>query len=136
MFRALILKFKYKTPGREDADDDIEFKTKEEYRASDKNLAKMGSKKKDDAKDEENSDTALAKRILEGLGGADNIDAVTNCATRLRVDVKDTALVKDDKYFKSIGTHGAQTKGKNVQVIVGLTVNSVREEFESVLGFE
>ena len=77
--------------------------------------------------------TLLAAMILEGLGKADNIVDVTNCATRLRVNVKDAALVKDDGYFKGIGTHGISKNGKAMQVIVGLSVPSVREKFEMIL---
>ncbi|MEG1462256.1 MAG: alpha-glucoside-specific phosphotransferase enzyme IIB component, partial [Anaerorhabdus sp.] len=55
------------------------------------------------------------------------------CATRLRVNVIDETLVKDDKYFKTIGTHGLKATKRNIQVIVGLSVPKVREEFESLL---
>ena len=40
--------------------------------------------------------------ILEALGGKDNSVDVTNCATRLRVNVKDETLVQSDSYFKNI----------------------------------
>lgn len=115
VFRFLILKFNFKTPGREDDDEEIKFNTKAEYRE------KQASK------------TSLPNAILEALGGKENIQDVTNCATRLRVNVLDETLVQKDTYFKEIGTHGAVVKGKNVQVIVGLTVASVREDFEALL---
>ena len=76
---------------------------------------------------------SLAAAILEGLGGKDNIVDVTNCATRLRVNVKDEKLVQSDSYFKSIGTHGLKATKTNIQVIVGLKVPSVREDFEALL---
>lgn len=72
-------------------------------------------------------------RILEGLGGKDNITELTNCATRLRVNVKDINLVQPDTYFKSIGAHGAMVKGKSVQVIVGLSVPKVRAQVEELM---
>ena len=78
----------------------------------------------------------LAAKVLEGLGGADNIVDLTNCATRLRVNVKDINLVKPDTYFKSIGAHGAMVKGKSVQVIIGLSVPKVRANVEALLGME
>ena len=37
-----------------------------------------------------------AKAVVEGLGGKDNINTVENCFTRLRVNVKDVALVRDE----------------------------------------
>ena len=65
--------------------------------------------------------------------GLRNIVDVTNCATRLRVNVKDESLCKDDPYFKSIGTHGCSANGKSYQVIVGLKVAKVRDDFEVLL---
>lgn len=118
VFKFLIQKFDFKTPGRED-DDEIKFGSKEEFRE------KKGSKQ--DQKIE------FAQLILEGLGGKDNIEDVTNCATRLRVNVKDETLCKDDPYFKSIGAHGCSVNGKSFQVIIGLKVAGIRDDFESLL---
>ena len=75
----------------------------------------------------------LAADVLEGVGGKDNIVDVTNCITRLRLTVKDEGLVKTDAYFKGLGTNGVKISGKNVQVIIGLKVQSVRDEFEKLL---
>lgn len=120
VFRFLIVKFDFKTPGREDTDE-TKFYSKAEFRAKQAGGGEMDKK------------TLLAAMILEGLGGADNIVDVTNCATRLRLNVKDPALVKDDGYFKGIGTHGISKNGKAMQVIVGMSVASVREKFETIL---
>lgn len=128
VFRFLILKFNFQTPGREADADDIKFYSKQEYR--DKQAADKAGKGAAGGKDE------LAARVLEGLGGADNIVDLTNCATRLRVNVKDINLVKPDTYFKSIGAHGAMVKGKSVQVIIGLSVPKVRANVEALLGME
>ena len=67
------------------------------------------------------------------MGGKDNIIDVTNCATRLRVSVKNAALVKETEYFKQNGAHGLVKNGNALQVIVGLSVPTVREEFEKLL---
>jgi PTS system arbutin-like IIC component len=74
-----------------------------------------------------------AKAFLEALGGKDNIQDVTNCATRLRITVKDPALVQDSKVFVASGAHGLVNKGKAIQVIVGLSVPQVRQRFEELL---
>ena len=116
VFTFLITKFNFKTPGREDDEEEVKFHTKAEYRE------KQATGK-----------VSLANQILEALGGKDNIVDVTNCATRLRVNVKDGSLVKSDTYFKSIGTHGIKQTKTNVQVIIGLKVASVREDFEALL---
>lgn len=122
VFRFLILKFDFKTPGRED-EAEIEFGSKEKFRNK---QAEKGGKAGDPKLE-------LCELILEGLGGKDNIVDVTNCATRLRVNVKDETLCKDDPYFKAIGTHGCSINGKAYQVIIGLKVPSIREVFETLL---
>ena len=58
---------------------------------------------------------------------------VTNCATRLRVNVKDAVKVRPEADFKRIGAHGLSVNGTAIQVIVGLKVPKVREEFEQCL---
>lgn len=120
VFRFLILKFNFKTPGREDIEE-TKFYSKAEFRARKDGGVEMDKK------------TMLAALIMEGLGGADNIVDVTNCATRLRLNVKDETVVKDDAYFKSIGSHGISKNGKSMQVIVGMSVPSVREKFENIM---
>lgn len=122
VFRFLILKFDFKTPGRED-DEEIKFHSKKEFREKQSGGQTTNSAEK----------PSYAAAILEGLGGKDNVIDVTNCATRLRVNVKDETLVQSTAYFKSIGAHGLKATKKNIQVIVGLSVPSVREEFESLL---
>lgn len=120
VFRFLIVKFDFKTPGREESDE-TKFYSKAEFRARQAGNVEMDKK------------TMLAAMIMEGLGGADNIVDVTNCATRLRINVKDEAIVKDDAYFKGVGSHGISKNGKAMQVIVGMSVPSVREKFENIM---
>ncbi|AOR24561.1 alpha-glucoside-specific PTS transporter subunit IIBC [Clostridium taeniosporum] len=125
VFRFLILKFNFKTPGRTDNKDGEE----KLYRKSDYKARKNQEKEEggEDPRD------VKAKAFLEALGGKDNIEDVTNCATRLRVTVKDPSLVKDNSVFVASGAHGLVNKGKAIQVIVGLSVPQVRERFESLL---
>ena len=120
VFRFLIVKFDFKTPGREESDE-TKFYSKAEFRARQAGNVEMDKK------------TMLAAMIMEGLGGADNIVDVTNCATRLRINVKDETVVKDDAYFKGVGSHGISKNGKAMQVIVGMSVPSVREKFENIM---
>ena len=58
---------------------------------------------------------------------------MTTCVTRLLVTGTEAAWEKDDAYFKGVGTHGISKNGKAMQVIVGMTVPSVREKFENIL---
>lgn len=127
VFSFLIKKFQLKTPGRED-DEEVKFYSKSEYM---------------EAKEEKNQDISInspksktaqqAEAYLHLLGGKDNIEDVTNCATRLRVTVKDETLVKDADAFKSSGAAGLVKNGKAIQVIVGLNVPYVRDDFEALL---
>ncbi len=126
VFRFLILKFDFKTPGRE-VDEGVKFYSKAEYRERQAGGSTAPANAAAGSRDE------LAAKILEGLGGKENIVDVTNCATRLRVNVHDETKLQNDAYFKSIGTHGAMVKGKSVQVIVGLSVPKVRAKVEELL---
>lgn len=117
VFRFLILKFNFLTPGREEDGEDAKLYTKKDYR--EKQAAGAGN--------------SYAAQILELLGGKQNIIDVTNCATRLRVNVKDESLVRPEIEFKKIGAHGLSKNGTAIQVIVGLKVPKVREEFEECL---
>ena len=75
----------------------------------------------------------LQKRVVKHLGGKDNIENLTNCATRLRVSVKDENKLLSDSVFREAGAHGVVRKGKAIQIIVGLSVSQVRDEFEELL---
>ena len=109
VFRFAITKFDLKTPGRED-DDDTEAETK----------AVLSN----------NDFTEVAKIILEGLGGKENITSIDNCITRLRLEVKDYTLVNEKK-IKSAGVAGVIRPGKtSVQVIIGTQVQHVADEFK------
>lgn len=112
LFRVMIVKLNLKTPGRED--DDIDESEKSfELRSSDY--------------------TAIAKQILEGLGGADNIADLENCITRLRVEVKNYEQV-DDKKIKAAGVAGVIRPSKtSVQVIVGTQVQSVANAINDLM---
>lgn len=127
VFRFLILKFDFKTPGREDEVEDVKFYSKQEYRDT-----KQGGEEKG-ITSPQSERSQLAIRVLEALGGKDNIVDVTNCVTRLRVNVVDESLVATDAVFKSLGTHGAACNGKSIQVIIGLSVPKLRDEFEKLL---
>lgn len=127
VFKYLIVKLNVATPGRE-ADDQEETKlyTKADYKA----------KKEAEAKDgiiESNSYSVQAHVFLEALGGPTNIVDVTNCATRLRVTLLDESKMASDTAFKAAGAHGVVRNGKAIQVIVGLSVPQVREQFEKLL---
>ena len=118
LFRYLILKRNYATPGREEGDDEVKLYTRADY-----NEKKSSSAKNYDAR------SAL---ILDGLGGKDNIVSLDNCATRLRVSVKNGDLV-DEALLKQSGAAGVIKKGSGVQVIYGPQVSVIKSELEEYI---
>lgn len=56
--------------------------------------------------------------LLSALGGAENIDALEPCITRLRIEVRDPRAVDRDA-LRAAGAHGATAAGRVVQVVVG-----------------
>lgn len=121
LFKFLITKFNFKTPGREDDDDEVKL-----YTRADVNAAKEA--KKDTG---ENGDVTSAL-IVSGLGGTDNISDVDCCATRLRITVHQADKVKDDLLKKS-GAAGVIKKGNGVQVIYGPRVTVIKSNLEDYM---
>ena len=110
VFKFAIVKWDLKTPGRED--DDVE--AEKAVVLSNDNF------------------TQVASIILEGLGGKENVTSIDNCITRLRLEVKDQALVNEAK-IKSAGVSGVIRPGKtSVQVVVGTKVQFVADEFKKL----
>lgn len=122
LFRFLILKRNYATPGRDNSDS-VKLYTRKDYDEK-KNARKGGG-----ARLSSNETSAL---ILEGLGGKDNIISLDNCATRLRVSVKDPSLVSDT-LLKQSGCAGVIKKGEGIQVIYGPQVSVIKTELEEYL---
>lgn len=69
----------------------------------------------------------LARKILQAVGGIDNISSVTHCMTRLRFTLKDSSIPKDDEVKKIDGVLGVVRAGGQYQVIIGQTVPKVYE---------
>jgi N-acetylglucosamine PTS system EIIB component len=73
-----------------------------------------------------------AEDIVAGLGGADNIVDIEPCATRLRTEVSDAALV-DEAALKKAGAHGVMRSGSVVQVVVGPEADTLATDIEDIL---
>ena len=113
-FKYLILKFDFKTLGREDEDEVVE--------AAD--IQKVAGHK----------DAERTELIINGLGGRANIVELDCCATRLRVTVKDGSKVSE-RMLKESGCRGVLQSGTGVQVIYGPQVTVIKNELEEVLSF-
>lgn len=75
----------------------------------------------------------MAKIILEGLGGAENLQEFDYCATRIRAVVNDYVLV-DEKKIKSSGVPGVfRPSEHNVQVVVGTKVQFVYDALKNLM---
>lgn len=65
-------------------------------------------------------------QILEGLGGSENITTLTNCATRLRMELKDNSII-DEQKIRNAGAVGVTKNGQHSrQVIIGTHVQRSR----------
>lgn len=109
VFKFAIVKFDLKTPGREDDE-------------ADEVNVKLSN----------NNYTDVARIVLEGVGGKDNVKSIDNCITRLRLEIKDYTKV-NEKVIKSAGVAGVIRPSKTaVQVIIGTKVQFVADEFKKL----
>lgn len=120
IFRFMISKFDYKTPGRDDAEE-VKLYTRADVNA--RNTASSSVPAGNDP---------VSAMIVEGLGGAANLADVDCCATRLRCTVNDAALVKQD-VLKASGASGVICKGNGVQVVYGPKVAVIKAKLEDYL---
>ncbi len=123
IFTFLIKKFDFKTPGREDDDEETKLYTKADVNA--KNAANQtisGSAAAD----------PVSEIITRGLGGKANITGVDCCATRLRLTVADSSKV-NQALIKTTGSRGIIIKGQGVQIIYGPQVTVIKAKLETYL---
>ena len=113
VFRFMIRKWDLKTPGRE-----------EETELSPEMTATAGTA--------DGKAAAMARTILRGLGGAENLLSIDHCITRLRLEVKDMGRV-DESVIRSSGAAGVIRPGKNaLQVVIGTSVQFVADELKNL----
>lgn len=104
VFRFLIVKLKYKTPGRED-------KQSQAVTAS---------------------ATELPYAVLEAMGGKANIKHLDACITRLRVEVNDKSKV-DVPGLKDLGASGVLEVSNNMQAIFGPKSDQIKHEMQQIM---
>ncbi|PTI68974.1 glucose-specific PTS transporter subunit IIBC [Staphylococcus succinus] len=107
VFRFVIKKLNYKTPGRED----------EEMQNS--SVAK----------------NELPFEVLHAMGGKENIKHLDACITRLRVEVNDKAKVKVD-VLKQLGASGVLEVGNNMQAIFGPKSDQIKHDMARIINGE
>lgn len=112
VFKFVILKFNLKTPGRE-----LE-------------IEKTSVINK-------NNTGELIPKIVEAVGGRNNILKVEACFTRLRLDLKDNSLIEKDEYFKNeLFANGIVKLAQGVQIIYGNKASVYKTEMREYLGIE
>lgn len=74
----------------------------------------------------------LANKILELVGGKENVNSLTHCATRLRFNLKDDSKANTEELKKTVGVLGVVLKGGQYQVIIGNDVNHVYKPISEV----
>ena len=75
------------------------------------------------------TNTEIAKKVIEALGGRENVNSVAHCATRLRVMVKDEAKINKDAIENLEKVQGAFFNSGQYQIIFGTgTVNKMYDE--------
>jgi len=73
-----------------------------------------------------------AEDIIKALGGAENIDEIEACATRLRTVVNNPAIV-DEKALKAAGAFGVLSAGNVLQVIVGGEADGLAMDINDII---
>lgn len=123
IFLFLIKKFNFKTPGREDENEETKLYMKADVNAKREAAAEQKSG---------GTENEISKIITAGLGGKKNISDVDCCATRLRCTVLNSDLV-NDSLLRSTGASGVVHKGKGVQIIYGPKVTVIKSDLEDYL---
>ncbi|MBT2287604.1 PTS glucose transporter subunit IIA [Paenibacillus albidus] len=76
----------------------------------------------------------LAKEILDGVGGKENVNAVWHCATRLRFKLNDVKSADTNKIEKLEGVITVVDSAGQYQVVVGNSVSQVYGALTSLPG--
>ena len=108
VFRFLITKFNVMTPGREAEEESVNVVTKDSL-------------------------NEVSEQILVALGGAENLEDVDACITRLRVAVKDVKKVDKDK-IKSLGATAVLEVKGGIQAIFGAKADPIKQKINEIIG--
>ncbi|MCD5537726.1 alpha-glucoside-specific PTS transporter subunit IIBC [Lactobacillus delbrueckii] len=129
IFRFMIVKFNYATPGREADDQEVKLMNKKQYKEA------KAAEQAAEAAGQNSSDPYIARATAYTtlLGGPENIAEITSCATRLRVTVKDPDKVGADAAFRKNQAVGVVRHSSAIQIIVGLDVAQVLERIEDII---
>ena len=117
------------TVGRETNPQETRLYSKKDF--EEKQQGQIPGEMKDGTVEGESSQAAT---IVAALGGAENIETLTNCYSRLRLTVADPGKVDEAVLKNETGATGVMINDKNVHVVYGLQVNKVRRSVDQYLG--
>ena len=124
LFLFVIRFFNLATPGREGGADHLV--NRSEYESSKKSAKNTGGAKA-------GGKANKAEKVMAALGGADNIDNIDACITRLRVEVKDGQKVDDDT-LKALGAKGVvRLGGHGIQAIFGGEADTLKTQIKALM---
>lgn len=115
IFRMLILKFNYKTIGRED----------------DEKLTIFKKKPLDYSFDERLIDPMI-QLLVQGVGGRHNFEDLDCCVTRIRMTIHDTSSIQEALLKKS-GAAGIMLHGNGLQIIYGPQASNIKTKLEAYI---
>jgi PTS system N-acetylglucosamine-specific IIC component len=78
------------------------------------------------------SNDTLAAQVIEALAGSKNIESVEGCITRLRLFIKDPALI-DEPRLKGLGASGVMKQGQIVQVVMGMQSDDIASRMKHLI---
>lgn len=78
----------------------------------------------------------LGQKILERVGGKENVEGLVHCMTRLRFTLKDESIFDDELVKKTKGVMGIMKKGGQYQIIIGNEVAAVYKEICKLGNFQ
>lgn len=78
---------------------------------------------------------SVAKKILQRVGGKENVISLVHCMTRLRFTLKDESIVDDEAVKKTKGVMGVMKKAGQYQIIIGNDVANVYAELNKLGNF-
>lgn len=79
---------------------------------------------------------SISQKILENVGGKENVSFFTHCVTRLRFNVRDKSLVKKSDLESISEVFGIQWSGEQLQVIVGNEVDAIYKSICTISGLK
>lgn len=74
-----------------------------------------------------------AEKIVGYIGGSENVNSFTHCATRLRFDVKDEGKINQSELEKMKDVLGIVNQGGQFQIVIGPKVESVYNEITPLM---